>query len=345
MTRLLVFRLSAMGDVALLLPVLKGVLESNEHVEIHLLTRPAFFPFFKGISRLHLVEARISDRHKGVRGLFRLYRELKRDINPGLVIDVHQVLRTYILDVFFALGGSRVVCFDKGSRSKKRIIRTKHFRKLPTTVERYAQVFIKNGYPVRLPASPVLHRGELPDNFAKAFAQTESLLIGIAPFAKHRQKVWGREKVEKLIELINQEYKSTTVLFGGGREEIEQLNEIAARYPNCIVSANYFTLQDEINLLPRLHVMVSMDSANMHLAALAGVPTISVWGATHPVFGFVPYGQPAENIIQYEGDQLPCRPCSVFGNKKCIYGDIRCMGYIPSETVFKRIKQILPSRT
>ncbi|MEL7588196.1 MAG: glycosyltransferase family 9 protein [Prolixibacteraceae bacterium] len=344
MISLLVFRLSAMGDVALLLPVLKGVLESNEHVEIHLLTRPAFFPFFKGISRLHLVEAHIHDRHKGIRGLFRLYRELKRDVKPDLVLDVHKVLRTYVLDLFFRLGGHRVVWFDKGNKDKKRIIRTKVFRELPSTVERYAQVFVRNGYPVRFPASPVLQRGELPGNFWKVFAQAEHLLIGIAPFAKHRQKVWGKEKVDKLIELINQEYKSTVVLFGGGREEIEQLNQIASKYPNCIVSAGYFSLRDELNLLPRFHVMVSMDSANMHLAALAGVPTISVWGATHPAFGFTPYGQPAENIIQYEGDQLPCRPCSVFGNKKCIFADIRCMEYVPAEAVFKRIKQILTNR-
>jgi len=322
-------------------PVLKGVLDSGQDVEIHLLTRAAFFPFFKGISRLHLIEARISDGHKGIRGLFRLYRELKKDVNPDLVIDTHKVLRTYVLDLFFRLGGHRVVWFDKGNKDKKRIIRTKVFRKLPSTVERYEQVFIRNGYPVRLPSSPVLQRGGLPDTFAKAFGEAESILIGIAPFAKHRQKIWGKEKVEKLIALVNQEYKSKVVLFGGGKEEIELLNRIAAKYPNCVVSANYFNLQDELNLLPRLHVMVSMDSANMHLAALAGVPTISVWGATHPAFGFIPYGQPVENIIQYEGDQLPCRPCSVFGNKKCIYTEIKCMEYIPAETVFKRIQQIL----
>ncbi len=152
--------------------------------------------------------------------------------------------------------------------------------------------------------------------------------------------MWGKEKVEKLIELINQEYKSTIVLFGGGKEELEVLDQLAAKFPNCIVSASYFNLEQEISLFPRLKVMVSMDSANMHLAALAGVPTISIWGATHPAFGFVPYGQPAENIIQYEGD-LPCRPCSVFGNKKCIYGDVRCMGYIPADTVFERVRQIL----
>jgi ADP-heptose:LPS heptosyltransferase len=82
-----------------------------------------------------------------------------------------------------------------------------------------------------------------------------------------------------------------------------------------------------------MEVVVSMDSANMHLASLVGVPVISVWGATHPFAGFTGWRQQAVNNIQLN---LPCRPCSVFGNKSCFRRDYACMN-IPEEIIIEKI--------
>ena len=72
--------------------------------------------------------------------------------------------------------------------------------------------------------------------------------------------------------------------------------------------------------------MLCMDSANMHMASLAGVPAISIWGATSPLAGFLGWRQSKEDCIEL---QLNCRPCSIFGNKPCKFGDYRCMDIAP----------------
>ena len=338
MNRLVVFRFSAMGDVVLLLPVLTGLLSDNKELEVYLVTRRSFFPFFKDIERLHLIEADLRGEHEGITGLFRLFKHIRQDVKPTQVVDVHSVLRTFILDFFFRLAGFKPVRFNKGRREKKKILRTRKFKILPTAVERYAAAFHKSGYKFDLPTPPVF-KNIVPIDISQLNAG--EILAGISPFAKHSQKVWGLDKVEELIALANQHYKITFILFGGGQDELILLNDMAQKIPNCIVAANYFGLEEEISLFHRLNIMISMDSANMHMASMAGVPTISIWGATHPVFGFTAYKQPVENIIQYEGDAIKCRPCSVFGNKPCIYHEIKCMKLIPAEAVFNRMREIL----
>ncbi len=81
-----------------------------------------------------------------------------------------------------------------------------------------------------------------------------------------------------------------------------------------------------------------MDSANMHLAALAGTPTVSVWGATHPYCGFRGWRQKEELTVQLPMD---CRPCSVFGNKPCLRGDYLCLAAIKPELILNKVKNYL----
>lgn len=341
MKKILVYRFSAMGDVILLLPVLKGVLESNTDVEIFLLTQSSLAPLFADIERLHLLKADLRKEHKGFSGLFRLYRKIYTEIKPNLIFDLHGVLRSFILDFLFKLSGYKVHVFKKGTLQKRRVIKSKLLNQLPGTVDRYSEVFISAGFNLVLPELPVLAAGKLPVRFSEVCQK--SIIIGIAPFAKHQQKIWGVAKIDKLIEKLNDHYDCTILLFGGGKAEFDILNELAEKHSNCVVSSNHFNFNDEINLMHRLSLMVSMDSANMHLASMAGVPTVSIWGATHPALGFAPYKQPAENMIQYTGSELACRPCSVYGNKKCIYSDsIRCMEYVSVDSVLWRIKQLIP---
>jgi len=345
MKRILVYRFSAMGDVVMLLPVLKGLLAANPELEIHLLTRSFLFPVFRGIDRLYLVEADLNGEHEGMKGLFKLYKQLKETVKPDIVFDLHQVLRTYNLNLYFRWGGVKVYTFDKGQVEKRKAVLTKSHINLPGTIDRYSAVFQKAGLTIDLPKPPLLNVVSKTEVLQKLNLELKEdiRLIGIAPFAKHPQKVWGVEKVEQLILELSSDQKLQFILFGGGKEEITKLDKLAAKFSNVLVAAHFLKLEDELVVLPQLNLMISMDSANMHLAAMAGIPVISIWGATHPSLGFSSYHQPEENQIQYEGQELNCRPCSVFGNKKCKYGDVRCMKYIPVEQVKKRVQMILGS--
>ena len=84
--------------------------------------------------------------------------------------------------------------------------------------------------------------------------------------------------------------------------------------------------------------MLSMDSANMHLASLTNTPVISIWGATHPYAGFMGWNQPQNNAIQMDMD---CRPCSIYGNKKCFRKDYACMNQIDESVIVQKIKDII----
>jgi ADP-heptose:LPS heptosyltransferase len=214
---------------------------------------------------------------------------------------------------------------------------------LPSTIDRYAAAFSEAGYRFILPQPPLFPETSRNEamKLLKLDASQVKQLIGIAPFAKHEQKVWGVDKTRGLLQVLQQIPDSKVVLFGGGKAETAILDDLAAGFENCLVAGHYIRFAEEIQLLPHLDLMLSMDSANMHLAAMAGVPVVSVWGGTHPSLGFAPYHQPADNLVQYTGDELDCRPCSVFGNKKCIYGDVRCMQYVPVKEVADRIGFIL----
>jgi len=84
--------------------------------------------------------------------------------------------------------------------------------------------------------------------------------------------------------------------------------------------------------------MVSMDSANMHFASLTHTPVVSIWGATHPFAGFMGWGQDAANAVQIP---LDCRPCSIFGNRPCLRGDLACMNHISPERVYEQVEKVL----
>ena len=90
--------------------------------------------------------------------------------------------------------------------------------------------------------------------------------------------------------------------------------------------------------MSHLEVMLSMDSANMHLASLTGIPVVSVWGATHPLAGFMGWNQSKDNAIQVD---LDCRPCSIFGQKPCKRGDYACLNQIKPETIVEKINTLL----
>ena len=89
-----------------------------------------------------------------------------------------------------------------------------------------------------------------------------------------------------------------------------------------------------MELISNLDLMVSMDSSALHMSSLVGVPVVSVWGATHPFAGFYGFGQDPSLAVQLD---MACRPCSVYGNKPCLYGTYACMSGIPPETIVEKV--------
>lgn len=233
-----------------------------------------------------------------------------------LVADMHSVIRSVYIRAAMLFKGAKIASIHKGRTDKRQLTKGNIHHPLKHTTVRYAEVFAALGLPIEMPTNTCSGEGQG---------------IGIAPFAAHQGKIYPTERMERVIELLSQSGERI-VLFGGGKKEKEILNAWAAKYPNVQSVAGLLTMQEELELMRNLRVMVTMDSGNMHLASLVGTRVVSIWGATHPYAGFLGFGQNENDCIQRD---LPCRPCSIYGNKPCKFGDYRCMDITPEEVVNK----------
>ena len=335
---LLVIRLSAMGDVAMAVPVIAALRNAYPEMKISVLTRRGFHAFFRGVPGIDFVGFDPTGRHKGFGGLVRLAGELRaRGIDA--VADLHDVLRTKVLRMLLLPWGVHFSVIDKGRAEKKEITRRtdKKLVQLPAMTERYRQTFESLGLHFELPAKALRKEFPVPETISKAAGEKNGVWVGIAPFAKHKGKIYPIPQTDELIGILASRYERVFV-FGGGDYE-KSFAEGMERLHDRVVSAiGKMSMSEEMDLMSNLDVMVSMDSATMHISSLLGVPVVSVWGATHPYAGFYGYGQDPANAVQSD---MACRPCSVFGDKPCIFGDYRCMLAIKPQNVADRVAAVV----
>lgn len=305
----------------MLSPVFKEFLAQNTEVKIIFVSRQNFKPLFEGIERLDFKGINLEE-YKGFWGMRRLYRDLKKEYTFDFVADFHDVIRTKMLDRFFRFSGFKVSVIDKGKKEKEHLTDIWNVEKhaLKPNVERYAQVLRNFGFPLNL-------------SFTYPKVITEKKGIGFAPFAQHYGKMLPIEKSFKLAKKLAK--RGTLYFFGGGEKEIRILEQWAQEIEGAVNLAGQLNLHEELKVIEGLSVMISMDSANMHLASLMGTRCISIWAATHPYAGFLGYGQNTSDIVQVK--DLTCRPCSVFGDKKCFRGDYACLHELDINKILDKI--------
>ncbi|WP_257018497.1 glycosyltransferase family 9 protein [Winogradskyella pacifica] len=307
---ILVLRFSAMGDVAMTVPVLRALSAQYPELKITVVTRAFFRPFFKDLENVSFYEADLKGEHKGVLGLYKLSKELKK-LRFDAVADLHNVLRSKILKLFFF--GKKVIQLNKGRAEKKALTSGASFKQLKTTHQRYADVFEDLGFTVDL-SNPTFPKPKTLTEKLNAFISNKSFkTIGIAPFAAHQSKMYPLEQMETVIEELSKDYN--VVLFGGGAKEVELLNQLEIKYTNVKSVAGELNLEEELILISNLDLMLAMDSGNSHMAAMLGKKVITIWGVTHPFAGFAPFNQPIDFALTANRDQFPLIPTSIYGNK------------------------------
>ncbi|WP_313790060.1 glycosyltransferase family 9 protein [Flagellimonas abyssi] len=340
-THILVIRLSAMGDVAMTVPVLRAIIDKYPEIRLTILTKKNFMPIFDGLEHVQVKEADVKNRHKGLMGLWRLYKELK-PLQFDAVADLHNVLRSRILKKYFSLERVPFAQIDKGRKEKKALTRSKNkvFEQLRTTHQRYADVFGQLGFPVDLSNAKPLERIQLSKKVLGLVGQDVKKWVGIAPFAAHEGKMYPLESTKEIIKKLDDTDKYKILLFGGGIKEIEVLEGMAQTSENVFCMAGKLKLSEELELISNLDVMLSMDSGNAHMAANYGIPVVTLWGVTHPFAGFYPFGQPLENALMADRGIYPLIPTSVYGNK-LPQGYENAMETIKPEQVLDRLTGIL----
>ena len=330
-----------MGDVAMTVPVIRALVNQHPQLKITVISRPFFKPFFEGIQNLTFFAFDDKERHKGLLGLLRLFQDLK-GLQIDAFADLHNVLRSKIVRNLFALSGKKVAAVDKGRQGKKELTRAENkvFQQLPTMFERHVKVFEQLGFTVDLSQSEFPKKAVLTPEIAALIGTNYKKLIGIAPFAQYTSKVYPLDLMQQVIDQLALDTTQTILLFGGGAHEIQQLNALAAQHKNVVVVAGKIKFQQELQLISNLDVMLSMDSGNAHIAAMLGVKVITLWGATHPYAGFLPFNQPFENALTADRKQFPMLPTSVYGNKN-VPGYEDAMRTITPETVVTKIQKVL----
>ena len=327
--KILVLRFSAMGDVAMVAPVLKAFNEDHPEVELLVVSRPLFEPFFKKVPNASFYPFDPKQKHKGFLGLLKLFIELKA-LDITAVADLHNNLRSKILTFLFFLFGIKSATVDKGRNEKKELTRKlgKTLIPLKLTVQRYADVFAKLGFPFRL-KNQLCSSKPVKDRMEK--------WIGVSPFAQHLQKVYPLHKMESVV-LALAALGHRIFIFGGSQEEKDIAESWALQHEGVSSVVQKMRLDEELELISNLDVMLSMDSSGMHLASLENIPVVSVWGATHPYAGFMGYGQSIRDAVQID---LNCRPCSIYGNVPCYRGDFACMNNLSEQTVIDQVLEKL----
>ena len=307
---LMIFHFSAMGDVAMLVPVLRCLYAQNQNIQVTLVTRKRFAPIFKEFNQLQIITTDFIGKHKGLKGLYCLYKELKQ-IKPRRIADIHNNLSTRILRLFFKLSFTRVKAIDKGYFELKRLTHPTKKTMKPLTPQhyRYVEVFSRLGFALdvnmhKFPIKPGLQESSLEIELP-----ADRKWIGIAPFASHPGKTYPLDLMQKVVGYLQQQH--TVFLFGHGSKEAAQIHIWSKAYPHAISNALEMPFSDQLDLIANLDAMISMDSANGHLAANFGVPVITLWGMTHPFLGFSAFGQ--NNHLLVNREKFPKVPTSANG--------------------------------
>ena len=333
-----------MGDVAMTVPVLRALLQQHPNLKLTVVSRPFFKPFFDGIPNVNFFAVDVKNRHKGFFGLLRLFSDLKK-FEIDMVADLHNVLRSKVIRSLYALSGKKVAFTNKGRAEKKALtsLTNKVFKPVKPMVERHTETFKELGFSIDLSSrsfgTQFPDKAVLSDEILKITGIKEQNWLGIAPFAQYESKVYPLDLMQKVIDELAKNNSIKIFLFGGGKDEIEKLNQLQNNHSNVIVLAGKLKFNQEIDVISSLDVMLSMDSGNAHIAAMLGVKTITLWGATHPFAGFAPFNQPFENCLISDREKYPLLPTSIYGNKK-VEGYEDVMRSISVESIVKKINFI-----
>lgn len=336
--------MSAMGDVAMTVPVIKAFVEQNPNVKITVVSRPFFKPFFDEIQNVNFFAVDVKERHKGFLGLLKLYSDLKQ-LNIDAVADLHNVLRSQVIRTLFALSGKKIAFTDKGRADKKALTRAENkiFKPIKTMVERHVETFKKLGFSVDVSNPKFPQKTNISNEILKVSGEKRTdKWIGIAPFAQYYSKVYSQDLMQQVIDELASDVNIKIFLFGGGNKEIEILNLFANEKENVTNVAGKLTFPQELDLISNIDIMLSMDSGNAHIAAMLGIKVITLWGSTHPFAGFAPFNQPFENCLVSDREKYPLLPTSVYGNKK-VTGYEEAMRTISPAIVVEKIRATITS--
>ena len=333
MSSSLVVQTSFLGDTVLTTPLLAQLANRGP---VDVVTTPAAAAVFANHPAVRTVIA--YDKRDADRGLLGLWRLAQR-------------LRATRYDVAFLAQGSwrsaaLVLLAGIPSRlgfstSAGRLLYTKRvaYRDDLHHAARLLMLARPNGRePTVAERRPSLAPGAVEREAVNAFlaargAGGEERLVAVAPGS-----VWGTKRWPYYPELAAELAREGRVVVLGSAADTPLGEAIVAAVPGALDATGHLSLLASAELVGRCRVLVTNDSAPMHLASAMGTPTVAIFGPTVPDFGFGPLA-PRASVVGH--DTLPCRPCDRHGPQRCPLGHHRCMRELTPAAVAERARALL----
>jgi len=338
--RILVIRLSSLGDIILTTPVLDALKENYGNSEISFLTKQKYQGLFESDPRVDsVIYFEAEGKDKGVSGLLRLRGSLNRE-KIDLIVDLHSNLRSFLVRLLVRAG--KKVHYHKKLIPRFLMVRFKRWRVKPvSTVDNYLKSLGEIGIRAwsRIPRLYSKKESEIwaENFFVENGLLRDQILIGVAPGAKWETKRWDLDRFSSMAKHLSQDLPVKILLVGDkdALKPIEEIENYAGK--ERTIQAVDLPLDRLIALVKRCGLFISNDSGLMHLASALGVPTIGIFGPTSPGLGFSPSG--LEDKVFWAG--VDCSPCSLHGEKECVMESRYCMDNIKPEDVIKEAKKII----
>lgn len=310
--KFLIIRFSSIGDIVLTKPVVRCLKQQVPDAEVHYLTK---FSFHKVIASNPYV-----DRFHYLNNDWDLLLHQLNEEKFDYIIDLHHNLRTLKIKKELKV---KSFSFDKLNVQKWLLTNLK-INRMPAVhiVDRcfdtVKSLGIKNdgkGLDYFIPSDEETKQEDLPHAHALGF-------IGLVIGAAHATKKLPVHQLQKLCAALQH-----PIVLLGGPDDKAAGDEIAAVDNVKIYNAcGKFSINESADLVRKAKLIISHDTGLMHIAAALKKPIISVWGNTVPAFGMTPYyGNNPVTTVQFEVNDLGCRPCSKIGHDACPKKHFKCM--------------------
>lgn len=338
--RILVFQTAFLGDVVLTLPTIQIVKQHFPEAEIDVVTTPVASSLLNNHPAItHVIQYDKRKTQRGLNGIISLARKL-RLLQYDVAIAPHRSFRTATV---LALSGiPERIGF---SNTSGKIFYNHIVEYVPSRheIERNYALLIPLGIQVKQKEFPSLYPSLNDINTVNKFLFEREIvhqdrMIAIAPGSVWNTKRWLIERYAQLALLLA--HDGHEILIIGGKEDAELGSAIveATKHKQIHNATGRLTLLQSAELIGRCKVLVTNDSAPLHIGVAMRTPVVAIFGATVPEFGFGPYGA---NDVVVETKGLSCRPCAIHGGKKCPIGTFECMKKIEVETVYEKVKATL----
>ena len=326
--KILIIQTAFIGDVILTLPLLQSLRKNFPGARIDFLLVPRTSELLK--NHPDVSEVIIYDKYgadSGVSGFFRL-RKILSSVNYDVAFIPHRSLRSALLALS---SGIKVrVGFDK-SPFKFLYTNVVHYDSKAHEIERNLSLLEAFGFKATSKL-PRLYPSSEDKAYVDSILGGNSNLIGVAPGSIWNTKRWVEEGFIKVVTWFA-ENGHTVALVGGGEDfKLCERIKIKSGGKNILNLCGSLSLLQSAELIRRCKVLISNDSAPMHMAVAVGTPVVAIFGSTVPEFGFYPYGD-GNAVVEVKG--LDCRPCGIHGRKSCPKGHFKCMRLISPEEVFE----------